>query len=147
MSPLATQSIFASYSVCATVAWATSRWAKFVDEVGFTVFHKNNFWVFAASRAIAKADAAVDFTLLHCRISTIQPARVGSTTSECWYTRCWHFCSCSSHKTIPSLRELVVTQLGNVRCFVTYLPIGITQVFVMIARIGYKVKLWQLQKD
>ena len=133
--------IFALHSVCTTVTHITfSRLEKFVDTVWSTVFHKNLLWVFATSRAITKADHSVNFTFFHCRMSTIQPAWVDCTTSECWHTRCWHFCSWSSHKTIPFLRELVVTQLWSFRCYVTYLSIGITQVFIMITRIGYKVK-------
>ena len=60
------------------------------------------------------------------------------TTSECWHTRCWHFCSCSSYKTIPSLWEFLITSMFVV--FVTTLSRGITEVFVVITRIGYKVK-------
>ena len=50
---LYTLSIFASYSVCTTVAWVTSRWAvKFVDEVESTVFHGNIRRVFATGGTI-----------------------------------------------------------------------------------------------
>ena len=56
------------------------------------------------------------------------------------------FFSRSSHKTISSLREFVVTQFWTGRCKVIYLSIGFTQVFIMIARISCKVK-WELQKD
>ena len=147
VSSLTTQSIFASHSVCTTVAWVTTRWLyKFVDKVGSTVFYKNTCCVFATSRAITKADRPSNFTIFHCRMSTIQPAWPVCTTFECWHTRCWHFFFCSSHKRIPSLRELVVTQLWTERCIVTYLSIGFTKVFIIIARIGCKVK-WQLQKD
>ena len=110
MSPLTTPSIFALHSVCTTVAWLTTRWVfKFVDKVGSTVFYKNICWVFATSRAITKADRPENVTIFHCRMSTIQPAWPVCTTTECLHTRCWHFCSCRSHETIPSLRELVVT--------------------------------------
>ena len=146
MNPLTTRSILAPFLVCTTVAWVTMRWAKFVDEVGSTVFYRNTSWVFATSISITKADRPRNFTIFHCRMSTIQPPWPDCTTSERWHTRCWHFCSCSSHKTIPSLRELDVTQLWTVRCCVTYLSIGITQVFIMKARIGYEVKR-NLQKD
>ena len=133
--------IFALHSVCTTVTQITYwRLEKFVDIVWSTVFHKNLLWAFATSRAITKADFSGNFTIFHCRMSTIQPAWPACTTSVCWHTRCWHFCSWSSHKTIPSLRELVVTQLWIVRCFVTFISTGITQVFIMITRIGYKVK-------
>ena len=147
MNPLTTRSVFASYLVCTTVARVTRRCPlKIVDEVGSTVFYTNIFWLFATSRAIAKAYFSSNFTIFHCRMSSYQPAWPVCTTSECWHTRCWHFCSCSSHKTIPSLRELVVTQYWTVRCYVSYLSIGFTQVLIMIARIGYEVK-WNLQKD
>ena len=147
MNPLTTRSIFASYLVCTTVARVTHmRMLKFVDEVGSTVFYKNISKIFATIIAIAKADCSSNFTIFHCRMSIIQPTWPLCTTSICWHTRCWHFCSCSSHKTIPSFRELAVTQLWTVRCYVAYLSIGITQVFIMKARIGYEVK-WNLQKD
>ena len=134
---LITRSIFASHSVCTTVAWTTIKWLlKFVDEVGSTVFHRNICRGFATGWTITKADLPGNFTIFHCRMSTIQPAWPVCTTSICWHTCCWHFCSCSSHKTIPSLRELVVTQLWTDRCTVTYLSIGFTQVFIIIARIG-----------
>ena len=147
MNPLTTRSVFASYLVCTTVARVTRRCPlKIVDEVGSTVFYKNIFWLFATIMAIAKADFSSNFTIFHCRMSSYQPAWPVCTTSECWHTRCWHFCSCSSHKTIPSLRELAVTQYWTVRCYVSYLSIGFTQVLIMIARISYEVK-WNLQKD
>ena len=42
MGSLISFKIFASHSVCTTVARVTSRWLlKFVDEVGSTVFNKN----------------------------------------------------------------------------------------------------------
>ena len=133
--------IFASNSVCTTVAQVTSRWLlKFVDEVGSTFFNKKIVWAFATSRVITKADLSFNFTIFHCRMSSRQPAWPVCTTSFCWHTRCWHFCSRSSHQTIPSLREWTVTYLWTVRCWVTFFSIGITQVFVMIARIGYKMK-------
>ena len=70
MSPL-----FSSHLVRATIARITTRWVKkFVDEVGSTVFYKNIFRVFATTIAITKADLSVDFTIFHCRMSTIQPA-------------------------------------------------------------------------
>ena len=111
-SPLATQSMFASYSVCTTVAIVTITWLlKFVDEVGSTVFHRSSLRGFTTRRTISsKADLPDNFTIFHCRMSTIQPAWPLCTTSVCWHTCCWHFGSCSSHKTIPSLRELVVAQ-------------------------------------
>ena len=102
--------IFASHSVCTsvctTVARVTSGWvSKVVDEVGFTVFNQNIVWVLATIRAITKADPPCNYTIFHCRMSSRQPAWPVCTTSECWHTRCWHFCSCSSHQTIPSLRD------------------------------------------
>ena len=133
--------IFASHSVYTTVPRVTSSWLlKFVDEVGSTVFNRNFFYVLATSRAITKADRPLNFTIFHCRVRTIQPAWPVCTTSVCWHTRCWHFCSRSSSKTIPSLRKLLVTQLWTVRCWVIHLSISITQIFIMIAMIGYKVK-------
>ena len=133
------------HSVCTTIAQLTFRWPnKVVNEVGSTVLYKNVFYDFAFSLFIffvTKADLFGSFTIFHCRMIIIQPARVDCTTSEVWHTCCWHFCSCSSHKAIPSLKEWIVTQLWTVRFNVTYLSIGFTQVFIMIARIGYKVKL------
>ena len=138
VSSLTTRSIFASFSICTTVAWGTNRCAyKSVDKEGSTVFYRNSFCVLATSRAITKTDHPGNFTIFHCRMSTIQPAWRVCTTSECWHTRCWHFCSCSSHKTIPSLGEWVVTQQCFIcRCNVTALSIGITQVLIIITWVG-----------
>ena len=134
---------FASHSVCTTVARGTTRWVKFVDEIGSTVFYRNLFIVFATSRAITKADHPFNFTVFHCGMSTNQPAWPVCITSTVWHACCWHFWSRWSHKTIPSLFERTVTQV-QVSCG-SDLSVGFTQVFVMIARIGYKVKLqlWQ----
>ena len=106
VNPLSTRSIFTSRSVCTTVARATTRWRiKSVDKVRPTVFYRNSFCVFATFDTITKADLPVNFIVFHCRMSIIQPAWEICTTSWCWHTHCWHFCSCSSHKTIPSLGE------------------------------------------
>ena len=123
-----TWSAFASKSVCTTVAWGTTRWAvEFVDEVRSTVFHKSSGAVLAAAYTITKAYRPENFTIFHWRMSTIQPTWEACITSECWHTRCWHFCSCSSHKTIPSIKEFVVTRKRLTDgCFVTALSIGIT---------------------
>ena len=133
--------IFALNSVCTTVTCITAwKLQKFVDIVWSTVFHKNRVWPSATIRAITKADLPLNFTIFHCRMRAIQPTWPVCTTSVCWHTRCWHFCSRSPHKTIPSLRELVVTQRWTVRCHVTYLSIGITQAFILIAWIGHELK-------
>ena len=91
-------------SVSSTIARLTTWWNKIVDKVGSTVFHLNTYAFFATSRASTKADLPVNFTIFHCRMSTIQPTWPVCATSECWHTRYWHFCPCSFHKTIPSLR-------------------------------------------
>ena len=136
-SPLTTRNIFASPSVCTRIAWGTGRWvSKSVDEVGFTVFHKNIYLTVATRRTITEADPPENSTIFYCRMSTIQPAWPVCTTSVCWHTCCWHFCSRSSHKTIPSLRELPITQFWTGRCKVIYLSIGFTQVFIMITGVG-----------
>ena len=129
------------YSVCTTVAHLTIKWPnKVVNKVGSTVLYRNVFGFFAFfTTSVTKADLFFSFTIFHCRMGTMQPARVDCTTSVVRHTCCWHFCSSSSHKTIPSPREWTVTQLWTVRCFVTFLSIGFTQVFIMIARIRYKV--------
>ena len=138
MSSLTTPNIFALHSVCNTVAWGTNRErVKFVDEVGSAVFYKNKCWVFATSRAITKTDLPANFTIFHFRLSTIQPAWPVCTTSKCWHTCYWHFCSCSSHKTIPSLEWVVTRRCSTYRCSVTVLSIGITQVLIIITWIGY----------
>ena len=131
------------YLVCTTVAHKTLRWlAKFVDKVGSTVLYRNSvkFGVFAIRVVcffVTKADPSWKFTIFQSRMSTIQPARVGCSTFKCWYACCWHFCSCSSHKSIPSLGELFVTQLWAIsRCRVTALSIGLAQFFIIITRIG-----------
>ena len=131
------------YLVCTTVAHKTLRWlAKFVNKVGSTVLYRNSvkFGVLAIRVVcffVTKADPPGNFTIFQSRMSTIQPARVGCSTFKCWYTCCWHFCSCSSHKSIPSLGELFVTQLWAIsRCRVTALSIGLAQFFIIITQIG-----------
>ena len=139
MNPFTSQSIlyFASRSLCTTEAWVTTRWAmKFVYKVGSTIFSKNICWGFAIVSSINKADL---------------PAKryrrpLWDTTSLFLHTCCWHFCSCSSHETISSLRELIVTQQWTVRCYANYISLGFTQVFMMMTKIGYKVR-WKLQED
>ena len=132
------RSIFASHSVCTTIAWATFSWGKFVDEVGSTVFYQNFCCVFATTRAITKADRLFNFTIFYRRMSTIQPAWPVCTTSVCWHTRCWHFCPCSSLKTIPSPKELIVTPLLVQGCYVTALSTGIIQALMIITWVGWK---------
>ena len=129
------------HSVCTTVAHLTFRWPnKVVNKVGSTVLYRNVFDFFAFIIILfTKADLFGNFTIFHCRMGIIQPARVDCTTSVRRHPCCWDFCSSSSHKTIPSLREWPVTQPWIVRCFVAFLSIGFTQVFIMIARIRYKV--------
>ena len=127
INPPITWSAFASKSVCTTVAWVTSRWGtKFVDEVRSTVFHRNLNFVLAAVFTITKAYHPGSFTIFHWRMSTIQPTWEVCTTSECWHTRCWHFCSCSSYKTIPSIKDLYITKHFTDGCSVTALSISIT---------------------
>ena len=133
---------FASHLVCTAVARATSRWVmKVVDEVRSTIFNWNSDFIFATSgsRAIAKADHLINFTIFHCRMGINQPAWPFCTTSECWHTLCWHSCSCMSHKTIPSLRKFVVTKQISRLCWLGFcVSTGFTQIWVMMARIGYK---------
>ena len=147
MKPLTTPSIFASHSVRATVAWGTVSYVlKVVDKVGSTVFYRSLGTEFATSRAITKADRPENFTLFHCRLSTIQPAWPVCTTSVGWHTCCWHFCSCSSHKTIPSRGEYGVTQRLSMWCSVTALSIGITQDYNrgrLVNEINITKMLWQ----
>ena len=63
-------------SVCTTVTLVTANWlTKFVNKVGSTVLDKNVFEAFAIVVWFAtKADVPVNFTIFHCRMSTIQPA-------------------------------------------------------------------------
>ena len=87
-----------SRSVCTTVTRVTTRWLeKFVDKVGSTVFDRDLYCVFATSGAITKADCPVNFTILKCGMSSIQPAWPVCTTVVCIHTLCWHFCSSISH--------------------------------------------------
>ena len=134
------------HSVRTTVAHVTDRWlTKFVNKVGSTVLYKNVFG-FSAFRDyisfVTKADFLGSFTIFYCRMTTIQPARESCPTSECWYMFCWHFCPCSSHKTVPFRSELGVTKHWAIdRCMVTALSIGIAQFFIIITRIGYRITL------
>ena len=91
---------FASHSICTTAAWVTSRWVKFVDEVGSTIFDWNSDCIFATVRTITKADLPFNFTIFYCSMSIIQPTWLVCTTSVCWHTHFWYFCSGSSHQMI-----------------------------------------------
>ena len=74
-----------SRSVCTAVTRVTTRWLeKFVDKVGSTVFDWNLYCVFATSGTITKADCPVNFTILKCGMSTIQPAWPDCTTVVCY---------------------------------------------------------------
>ena len=106
--------------------------------MGSTVFYKDLRREFATGGTITKADRPLNFTIFHCRMNTIQPAWVDCTTSKSWHTCCWHFCSCSSPKTIPSLKELLVTPLLVQGCYVTALSTGITQALIIITWDGWK---------
>ena len=54
------------------------------------------------------------------------------------------FLQLQRNDTIP--QELIATQQWTVRCYVNSISIGFTQVFMMITKIGYKVR-WKLQED
>ena len=82
---------FASHSICTTVAWVTSRWVKFVEEVGSTIFDWNSDCIFATVRTIPKADLPFNFTIFHCSMSIIQLTWPFCTTSVCWHTHFWQF--------------------------------------------------------
>ena len=91
--------------VCATVARITNRkWTQFVDKVGSTVFHLDLFWITALFITSGEADRPNYFTISHCRLSTIQPARADCITVIIIHWRCWHSCPCISLKTIPPLK-------------------------------------------
>ena len=91
--------------VCATIPRITNRrWTQFVDKVGSTVFHCDLFWILASVITFGEADRPIYFTICHCWFSSIQPTWPVCTTSVFWHRHCWHFCPCSSSKTIPSLK-------------------------------------------
>ena len=86
------------------------------------------------------ADHPNYFTICHCRFSTIQPAWEGCITAKTVHWRCWHFCPCSSLKTIPSLTKQVVTHTFTIGgCIVTTLPVSFAQWWVVITTVGWKV--------
>ena len=150
MSPLIAQRKFASYSVFTTIAWNTTwRMMKFVDEIGSTVLDGNLCWVFVKR--------GLRWTILKLTVlRTSSSFSVGWAPSNQPEQSVPHLYATARvvgnflppTKTVPSLKELAVTQLWIVMCYATYpsIMIGFTQGFIMIARIGYKVK-WQLQKD
>ena len=111
-------------------------WSQFVDKVGSTVFHQNSFVAFATVGTITKADFPGNFTISRCRMSTIQPTWPCCTTSVCWDTRCWHFYSCSSHKTIPSLKLPVTQRRTIVGCRVIAFSVSLCQICVVVTTIG-----------
>ena len=103
--------LFSPSSISSTVA-PTTFWCfmEIVDIEGSTVFYNNIYIAFAICIKITKADLSFDFTIFHCRMSTIQPTWPVCTTFIGLHTRCWHFCSSISHKSMPSHNELIVTQ-------------------------------------
>ena len=120
---------------------------KFVDEIGSAVLYKNIVWVSTTGVTITEADDPANFTIFHCRMSTIQPAWPVCTTAVWFHARCWHFCSCSSRKTIPSLSETFITEIHYRVIFCgTDLSVGLSQVLVRIARISYKEKNYNCDK-
>ena len=129
-----------AYSVCATVARLTpGRLTKFVYIIGWAVLDRNLGFVAAVFWRATEVDFPVNLTTFHSRMSTMQPARAGCTTSKRCHKCCWHFCSSSSYKTIPSI-EFPVARLFIRGSMVTVFSLKITQVFVFIARINCKVK-------
>ena len=126
--------LFAPYSVCTTITQVTIRWQllKLVDKVWSTVFNRNFIWVFATAKYFTKANRSVHLTIFHGGMSTIQPTWESRSTSVSWNTRCWRFSSCCSHKTIPSLKELIFTQRLGRDWYVDCISAGITQVIVII---------------
>ena len=114
----------------------TSCFKQSVDKVGFTIFNWNFYSMFATGGTIAMADIPENFTIFHCRMNTIQPTWPCCTTSVCWHTRCWHFCSSTSHKTIPSLNEIDVTKIIIKGCFVVIFSLRLCQACVVVTTIG-----------
>ena len=91
--------------VCATVARITLwSWNQFVDKVGSTVFHLDLCWMRASGRTFGEADLPIYCTISNGRFITTQPAWVDCVTVKTMHFRYWHFCPCSSLKTIPSQR-------------------------------------------
>ena len=115
------------------------RLTKFVYIIGWAVLDRNLGFVAAVFWRATEVDFPVNLTTFHSRMSTMQPARAGCTTSKRCHKCCWHFCSSSSYKTIPSI-EFPVARLFIRGSMVTVFSLKITQVFVFIARINCKVK-------
>ena len=122
-----------------TVAHRTFWWFnQMVDIVGSTVFHKNTIRAFATIRTITKADFPGNNTISQRWMleAFTQPAWEVCTTVVWFHTRYWHFCSSSSHKTIPSLNEHIVTQRTIGRCRVTFFSVKLCQISVVVTTIG-----------
>lgn len=126
------------HSVWTTIAHI-SIWCRkeFVYIIGSTAFHRNFHCIPAAATSF-KAYRPSYFTIFHCRMATIEPARPICATSEFRNTLCWHFCSCGSHKTVPARREFVVIIDVNMvkACVVCVLSCSVTQIFVVETCIG-----------
>ena len=129
----------APYLISSTVAHRTKWWFnQIVDRVGATVFHRNFYLFSATTRTITKADFPGNNTISHHRIleAIFQPAWEVCTTVVWFHSRCWHFCSTRSHKTMPSFNELIVTQRRTIAgCRVIAFPVKLCQVCVVVTTI------------
>ncbi len=107
--------------VGATVTHVTSRcWNQLVDIVGAAVLHINVDRFLAANIKLVKADLSCDYTLSHCRMSTIQPAWEVCITSALRWTCGRHLRPCGSIKTIPANKKGIVTLIRPYRCVVVF---------------------------
>ena len=121
---------FVTGLVSAAVTEGTFPKAKqIVDVVEATVLYLNVEPVDATALKPVDADFSFDFTLSHCRMTTIQPDRIGCITMELRWTCGHHFCACSSLEAIPAI-EVVVT--FGVFCYVVMFSFCIGQILVIL---------------
>jgi len=101
---------------------------QLVDVVVAAVLHLNGDEYLTTAKLI-DADVSCDFTLSHCRMTTIQPDRKVCITTFHRWTCCHHFCACSSLEAIPAI-ECVVT--FGVFCYVVMFSFCIGQILVFL---------------
>jgi len=80
---------------------------QLVDVVGAAALYLNRDLFVTTAFKFVNASISPDFTLSHCRMTTIQPDRIGCITTVHRWTCGHHFCACSSLEAIPAIESVV----------------------------------------
>ena len=97
--------------VSAAVAHLTAGCGtQFVNIIGGTILHFDNFTDIATIWRRAKANLTEYFAVCQCGMNTIQPAWEVCTTFVFVHACGWHSCSCVTLEAIPSSCKTIITQ-------------------------------------